>query len=103
MEYKEPKDTVRNKKFLLNRLKAMYGEDFHPIMKMAKNANRLQELVEDGEGGENEIADLKASIEAWDKVAPYVAPKLKAIELSTDDEGLRFIQRVENVIVDPKS
>jgi hypothetical protein len=37
----------KNKAFLLNRLQAMYGEDFHPIMKMAENANRAQELIEE--------------------------------------------------------
>ena len=35
----------RNKKFLLNRLQDMYGQDFHPIMKMAENAIRLHEIA----------------------------------------------------------
>ena len=35
----------KNKKFLLNRLQDMYGQDFHPIMKMAENAIRLHEIA----------------------------------------------------------
>ena len=35
----------KNKKFLLNRLQAIYGQDFHPIMKMAENAIRLHEIA----------------------------------------------------------
>ena len=35
----------RNKKLLLNRLQDMYGQDFHPIMKMAENAIRLHEIA----------------------------------------------------------
>ena len=35
----------KNKKCLLNRLQDMYGQDFHPIMKMAENAIRLHEIA----------------------------------------------------------
>ena len=35
----------KTKKFLLNRLQDMYGQDFHPIMKMAENAIRLHEIA----------------------------------------------------------
>ena len=33
----------KNKAFLLNRLQDMYGDDFHPIMRMAENAALLHE------------------------------------------------------------
>ena len=35
----------KNKTFLLNRLKAMYGKDFDPVMKMAQQAVTLDELA----------------------------------------------------------
>ena len=44
----------------------MYGEDFHPIMKMAEQAVRLHERAVDGDS-----QDIKASLDAWDKVAAY--------------------------------
>jgi len=68
----------KSKEFLSNRLKAMYGDDFDPIMRMAQQAMRIHGQTTDV----SDINDLKASIEAWDKIAQYTTPKLKALELS---------------------
>ena len=75
----------KNKRFLLSRLQDMYGEDFHPIMRMAEQAARLHEIARNGE-----TSDIKASIDAWDKVAAYTEPKLKAseIDLTTSDGSM---------------
>ena len=70
----------RNKAFLLNRLQDMYGDDFHPIMRMAENAVTLHEQAR----GTMDAADLKSSIDAWDKIAAYTEPKLKASEISLE-------------------
>ena len=73
----------RNKKFLLTRLQDMYGDDFHPIMRMAEQAVRLHGIAETGETN-----DIKASIDAWDKIAAYTEPKLKATEVDpTTSDG----------------
>ena len=48
----------KNKKFLLNRLQAIYGQDFHPIMKMAENAVRLHDIASKNDT----IDDLKCSM-----------------------------------------
>jgi hypothetical protein len=58
----------------------MYGEDFHPIMRMAENAVTLHDQAR----GTMDPADLKASIDAWDKIAQYTEPKLKASEISLE-------------------
>ena len=81
----------KNKRFLLTKLEEMYGKDFHPIMKMAKNCVVLQGIADkhaDGmvsveEGGTiiDAFNSAKAAIEGWDKMAQYVEPKLKAIEV----------------------
>ena len=68
----------RNKAFLLDRLRDMYGDDFHPIMRMAENAVTLHDQAR----GTMDAADLKASIDAWDKIAQYTEPKLKASEVN---------------------
>lgn len=75
----------RNKKFLLTRLQDMYGDDFHPIMRMAEQAVRLHGIAETGE-----TSDIKASIDAWDKIAAYTEPKLKAteVDLTTSDGSM---------------
>jgi len=80
----------KNKKFLLKRLQEMYGESFHPIIRMAERANDLDNLAT----AEPDALTLKASIDAWDKIANYTEPKLKAVEVSSDDQGLTVsIQR----------
>ena len=80
----------KNKKFLLNRLQDMYGDNFHPIIRMAERANDLDALAVN----EPDAVNLKASIDAWDKIANYTEPKLKAVEVSSDDQGLTVsIQR----------
>ena len=68
----------KTKAFLMDRLKAMYGDDFHPIMRMAENAVTLHEQAR----GTLDVADLKLSIDAWDKIAQYTEPKLKASEVN---------------------
>ena len=58
----------------------MYGDDFHPIMRMAENAVVLHEQA----NATLDAGDLKASIDAWDKIAAYTEPKLKASEISLE-------------------
>jgi len=104
----------KNKKFLLNKLQEMYGDDFHPIMKMAGNAKLLQDKVDsmmDSEGTidverdgllfaepkekpeyENVVKAIQAANAEWSRVAEYTEPKLKAVEhsLSDDMDGISF-------------
>ena len=48
----------------------MYGQDFHPIMKMAENAGRLHDIA-----SKNDTIDhSKRSIDAWDRIAKYTDP-----------------------------
>ena len=70
----------KNKSFLMKRLQAMYGEEFHPIMNMAENAVKLQAAAD----AEPDAANFKAAIEGWDKIAQYVEPKLKSVEVNAD-------------------
>lgn len=75
----------KNKKFLLARLQDEYGEQFHPIMNMAKNAVELQRIVDTlPENVEKGSAIIEAS-KLWEGLAQYVEPKLKAIEHNVGD------------------
>ena len=69
--------TNKNKRFLLNRLQDMYGDDFNPILRMAENATTLHGIAAESRS----VSDLKLSIDAWDKIAQYTEPKLKAIDV----------------------
>ena len=73
----------RNKKFLLNRLQDMYGEDFNPVLRMAEQADRLHKIAEMA----GDVPSIKASIDAWDKIAVYVEPKLKSVEIKSENLG----------------
>ena len=81
----------RNKMFLLNRLQDMYGEDFHPIMQMAKNANELQQIADSDEG---EPRDRVVANNEWSKIAEYTEPKLKSIDKTGEAaRGASFISK----------
>ena len=79
----------KNKKFLLDRLQDMYGEQFHPILKMAEAASKLDYIAEE----EGDVTALNAAVNAWSKVAEYTEPKLKAVEIRADEGAVVAIQR----------
>lgn len=86
-----------NKRGLAARLKEQYGAEFDVIMMMAKNCQTLHELaMSDKEvlkridGVENETRATNSAtlaINALDKLAQYVEPKLKAIEVTGENGG----------------
>ena len=67
----------------------MYGQDFHPIMKMAENAVRLHDIASKNDN----IDDLKRSIDARDRIAKYTEPKLQAVDYYPEED------RVVKVVV----
>ncbi len=83
----------------------MYGDEFHPILKMAENADKLQKIMEGLPEDEKGIIiqGMKASIDAWDKIAQYTEPKLKAVEHSggTDNTlNVNVVNYAEELSVD---
>lgn len=79
----------KNKKFLLARLQDMYGAQFHPIMKMAEAASKLDYIAEQ----EGDVSALTAALNGWSKIAEYTEPKLKAVEVRADDSTIVKISR----------
>ena len=68
----------------------MYGDDFHPIMNMAKNAYEFQEKLNDTAetcDPETRGRDLIESNKLWAGIAEYIEPKLKAVEVTGKDGG----------------
>lgn len=59
----------RNKRRLLHLLKEAYGDDCHPILKMADIAT-------------DDKNDVRLRFDAWKEIAKYTEPQLKAIEQS---------------------
>jgi hypothetical protein len=79
----------RNKSFLMSRLQKMYGKEFHPIMRLAESAVRLEEIAKES----NDVTAIRASVDAWDRIAQYTEPKLKAVEVKADNELVVSVQR----------
>jgi hypothetical protein len=86
----------KNKKFLLARLQDMYGEQFHPIMKMAEAASKLDYIAEQ----EGDVAALTAALNGWGKIAEYTEPKLKAVEVRAVDSDAADLLLEEAVIAE---
>ena len=98
----------KNKAFLMNRLKDLYGDDFHPILKIAGNCVTLQSEVDEikvpdipknqtvkaKEKRANALVARSGAIQRanheWARIAEYTEPKLKAVQvdLNSDMEGL---------------
>lgn len=96
----------KNKQFLMKRLQDMYGEDFHPIMTMAKNAVEFQRLVDSCEKDPDARgADLIDANKLWEGIAQYVEPKLKAIEMNhgiqENNPIAELIKQVSGKTLDP--
>lgn len=84
----------KNKQFLLNRLKAEYGDKFDPMMTLVDLG---MGMLADIKGMQSEIGDKPTlsdyqnlfaarsnAATTWEKVAQYTTPKLKAQEVSPD-------------------
>lgn len=96
----------KNKVFLLKRLQDMYGDDFHPIMNMAKNAAEFQLLVDSRQIDPDQIgAALVDANKLWEGIAQYVEPKLKAIDLNhglqENNPIAELIKQVSGKTIDP--
>ena len=78
-----PKGAVgKNKQYLLNRLKDMYGEDFDPVMRMAAQAVKLDSLADD----DPSVTNQKESIAAWGKIAEFAR---KCLDAEEKKQGVR--------------
>ena len=89
----------KNKRGLKAELKRAYGDDFDVIMMMAENCKTLHEIakahVQTGPEGQRLVtvgddglidasSSAKTAIDSLDKLAQYVEPKLKAVEMQHD-------------------
>lgn len=75
----------KNKGALKRRLKERFGDDFDIVETMATNAMELQKLTSHCHEDEKPQR-IKLALDAWEKVAQFVEPKLKATEITTIDE-----------------
>lgn len=103
----------KNKAFLNSRLKAMYGDDFDVIMMMAENCKTvhdialeakkdMKEQVASSMGDPTEAADsiryasdtAKTANAELSRLAEYVEPKLKSIEITGDEDNPVVVDQV---------
>ena len=70
-------------------LQRKYKGEFNPVINAIESALKIQEIAETT----GEIADYKASVDAFDKVAKFIQPTLKAVEMSGDTGVTVSLQR----------
>ena len=71
----------KNKRGMKQRLREAYGEDFDVIMMMGKSCKMLYDMIPDKPTADDVDLIIDANTQL-DKLAQYVEPKLKAVELS---------------------
>ncbi len=74
----------KNKRGLKARLREEYGKDFDVIMMMAKNAKKMHDMVPEKLTSDEDMMSAKLCNDALDKLAQYVEPKLKSIEVKAE-------------------
>ena len=77
------------KRVLDEYLQRKYKGEFNPVINAIESALKIQEIAETT----GEIADYKASVDAFDKVAKFIQPTLKSVEHSSDSGLTVSIQR----------
>ena len=79
-----PKGSMnKNSRGLLARLKQQYGDEFEPIMRMAEQAVEIHKVANE----KKSIEIRKEAINAWEKIARFTTPQLKAIEVDLTSGG----------------
>ena len=70
-------------------LQRKYKGEFNPVINAIESAIKIQEIAE----STGDIADYKASVDAFDRVSKYIQPTLKAVEMSGDAGVTVSLQR----------
>ena len=94
----------KNRRGMEAMLRQQFGEDFNVIMMIAENCKTLHDIAVDSRGTEDAVPNAKAAIDSLDKLAQYVRPKLKAVEVTGEDgEAIKTENKwvVEFVNADP--
>lgn len=82
-----PKGSVNsNTKGLRAQLKREFGQDYDVVMMMAEQAQKMIDVANNECDPHEQFHKRKECVHTLDKIAQYVQPKLKAIEI-TDAEG----------------
>ncbi len=94
----------KNRVYLHNKLKEMFGDEFEPILRASEQALRLHAMAMDSDDSKV----VKDSIDAWIRINKFFLPELKAVEHSQDpdnplfekDEDARFseLNRIQEII-----
>jgi len=70
-------------------LQNKYKGEFNPVINAIESALKIQEIAETT----GDIADYKASVDAFDKVAKFIQPTLKSVEMTGDTGVTVSLQR----------
>jgi hypothetical protein len=77
------------KRLLADRINEKYGDEFNPVIEAIEASLKIKDIAE----STGDLADYKAAVESFDRVAKYIQPTLKATELTTDGGLTVSVQR----------
>lgn len=80
----------KNRAFLIKKLKEMFGKDFDPIIRASEQATRLHAMAMDADDPKT----VKDSIDSWLKIGEFVMPKMRAMEMSMDDDTVEALKTI---------
>jgi hypothetical protein len=86
----------RSRERLLKALQAEWGDDFDPVMQMARNAMAMQRHIESVIGShENPVSLYSEAVDTWGKIAKFTNAQPKAVEV-TQIRDERTIEEIAN-------
>ena len=85
------------KERLFKALAKEYGDDFDPILLMAKNASYLQGIANKAmDSGVDATEACQDANKEWEKIAPFVQAKMKQVDVNAE------VESIINIITDRK-
>ena len=113
-----PRGALNNsKQTMLAAMRTRYGKDFDPVMKIAENAQRLDQIAQDAMETLKKLVDMKPetvedmqamsriaeqarpavvdAVNAWDKLSVYCRPKLKSVDVDVNSSGRPMVKRID--------
>jgi hypothetical protein len=70
----------KNRGAFLRRMREEFGEDFDPIARLAGACVKLEKKAQSQ-------SDWKMVVDSYDKLAQYIVPKLKSVEMDVTSDG----------------
>jgi hypothetical protein len=83
---------------MMSLLQKRWGDDFHPVLKMAEAAVEMHRIAM----STKDMEDLKDAVSAWAAIAKYIVPQIKAVEVDVTSGG-KDLPRIIELVAPPQN